>query len=328
MTVRGYVEKGYKEKLRCQTPFRASSSFAAYIGVGKGGKPFVYDSGTGITHWLVDKENDKFELAAARGAMKTVIEKAKDDCGAPFEPDAVNALAVIKKHDQAEYARIRSIFKANKNISVVNLDKAIKAAAFKEDLAQTHHAYATNVIANLTFGGWRPVGFQGDLFVVDPVTGIWVRYSFEALTQHIAENHDGKDNCSRSSDYKGIANHAIMIATDDTFFENAPVGLACPNGFYQIKDNQIQVEPLSPSHRQRLMIDVSPEKQTMPFFSDFLYQTFQSEVPREEMEQTILMQEIVGAIMLGLMARHQKAVLFYDPFGRSGKGTIDKIKWL
>ena len=29
--------------------------------------------------------------------------------------------------------------------------------------------------------------------------------------------------------------------------------------------------------------------------------------------------------MLGIMARHQKAVLFYDPFGRAGKGTLDKI---
>jgi hypothetical protein len=36
-------------------------------------------------------------------------------------------------------------------------------------------------------------------------------------------------------------------------------------------------------------------------------------------------QELAGAIMLGLMPRHQKAVLFYEPFGRAGKGTLERI---
>ena len=39
----------------------------------------------------------------------------------------------------------------------------------------------------------------------------------------------------------------------------------------------------------------------------------------------MLMQEIAGAIMLGVMHKWQKAVLFYDPFGRAGKGTIERI---
>ena len=326
LTVREYLEKGTGEKIRCQTPFRASSSFAAFIDLGKEGKPFVYDSGTGITHWLADEETDKFELAAARGAMKSVIEKAKDDCGAPFEPDAVNALTVIKKHNQADFSRFRAeLKKANKDISIVNIDKAIKEAATTCDLAQTHHAYAKAVITNLTIGSWRPVGYQGDLYVVDAPTGLWIKYSFDALTQLVADTHDGKDNCSRSSDYKGIANHAIMLATDDTFFANAPVGLACPDGFYQIKDNEIIRELLSPSHRQRVKIDVTPQQQATPMFGSLLHDTFQSNIPGEEEQQLRLLQEIVGAIMLGLMASHQKAVLFYEPFGRAGKGTINQI---
>lgn len=43
-------------KLRCQTPFRASDSEAAFLGRGKDGRPFVYDAGTSTTHWLNDED--------------------------------------------------------------------------------------------------------------------------------------------------------------------------------------------------------------------------------------------------------------------------------
>ncbi len=39
----------------------------------------------------------------------------------------------------------------------------------------------------------------------------------------------------------------------------------------------------------------------------------------------MLVQEIAGAIMFGLMAKHQKAVLFYEPYGRAGKGTLERM---
>jgi hypothetical protein len=44
------------EKLRCQTPFRASVSVAAFLSRGSSGKPFVHDVGTSTTHWLNDRE--------------------------------------------------------------------------------------------------------------------------------------------------------------------------------------------------------------------------------------------------------------------------------
>ena len=44
------------EKLRCQTPFRASNSEAAFLSRGQDGKPFIHDVGTGTTHWLNDVE--------------------------------------------------------------------------------------------------------------------------------------------------------------------------------------------------------------------------------------------------------------------------------
>lgn len=38
-----------------------------------------------------------------------------------------------------------------------------------------------------------------------------------------------------------------------------------------------------------------------------------------------LLQEMAGAIVLGVMHRFQKAVLFLDPYGRAGKGTVERL---
>lgn len=45
-----------KGKLRCQTPFRASSSMNAYLALAGDGHPFVYDNGTFIKHWLCEED--------------------------------------------------------------------------------------------------------------------------------------------------------------------------------------------------------------------------------------------------------------------------------
>jgi hypothetical protein len=41
-------------KIRCQTPFRESASFAAFLRLGKDGRPCLHDVGTGTSHWLRD----------------------------------------------------------------------------------------------------------------------------------------------------------------------------------------------------------------------------------------------------------------------------------
>jgi len=225
----------------------------------------------------VDQESVESKLIGAKEEAKRLLERAANDCGAPFEPESVETLAFLNKHDQAEFTRIRAGLKVNKDISVVNLDKAIKATATKnEDLAHTHHGYATDMMKRLTVDGYRPVAYKDGLLVLDPETNIWGVLSFEALTLRVAEAYDGRENCIRSTDYSGIASHVIMIATDDSFFTNVPVGLACSDGFHHLKESQICVEALTPSHRQRVMIDMAPEKQETPMFDAFLHDTFKS----------------------------------------------------
>ncbi|MBK6593296.1 MAG: hypothetical protein IPG23_11420 [Burkholderiales bacterium] len=105
------MERGETGKLRCQTPFRASTSYAAFYSTNPDGKPFVYDSGTSTTHWLNEAEARKVELLSATGMVRRMLVQAKTDCGAPFEPDAMEALVTIDKREPAEYRRIRADLK-------------------------------------------------------------------------------------------------------------------------------------------------------------------------------------------------------------------------
>lgn len=326
-TVRQLVIRGATGKVRCQTPFRDSSSFAAFYSVNAEGQPFVYDVGTGITHWLQASETSQFELSAALRAAQGIVTKVKDDCGAPFESEAISALATVKAASTADYQRIRAEIKAaNKGIPLVALDAAIKKTAASNITASTHHGYAISVLESLAVDEHKPVGFEGSLFCLDPASNLWVRRPLEELARLVAEAHDGNENCERCTDYNGIAQHIMTLSANDEFFATAPVGLVCPDGFYQIQGAEVKVEPLMPSDRQRVKLDVMPDELLpIPLFLNFLHETFMSDNDDEEVQQIMLVQEIAGATMLGVMYKFQKAVKWYDPFGRAGKGTLERI---
>ena len=325
LTVRQLVERGNPGKIRCQAPFRASESWAALYSINADGIPFVHDVGTSTTHWLSEFEAEDVKILHAQAVVKQLIPKVKEDAAAVLEDDAVKALAAIKQNNAADYQRKRNALKqTNKDVSLASVDRSVKAHIDATDTVETHHGYAKSILAELTAEAWQPVGHQGDLYVVNLATGLWERKPVEALIRMVAERHDAKEHCSRASDYRAIADHAISLATDDVFFVDVPNGLACPGGFYQIVGNEITLMPLTPDHRQRVMLDFTPEEMPTPEFDKFLHDTFQSVHDGEEVQQTTLLQEIVGGIMLGILFKYQIAILFYEPFGRAGKGTTEK----
>ena len=275
---------------------------------------------------LARSDDSESRLASATCVVRKLLSEVKEDCGAPFETEAIEALAIIRHRTPAEYRRIRAeLKKANRDVSITALEDAIQAHAALKNAAQTHHGYASDSIRHLTLGSWVPRAHEGSLYVVDQNLGLWVSHPPGALERMVAETHDGKQNCERRSDYNGIAQHIMTLATDDQFFRDAPVGLACPGGFYQVLNGAITVQPLRPTHRQRVMLDVTPCQQETPIFTRFLHETFESSNAGEEEQQLVRVQEIAGATMLGTMYRYQKAVLFQEPFGRAGKGTLERV---
>lgn len=266
-------------------------------------------------------------LLAARQMVVELLQKVKQgDSFAPLEEKYATALAQIHDDNPAEYQRVRAQLKAaNRQVPLSAVDMAMKASLGHSTTAQTHHGYAKALIKGLTVDRNAPVGHEGSLYVIDPATNIWTRKEQGALEQSVAESHDGNDNCKRRSDYAAIALHAISIVGSERFFPDAPVGLACEGSFYRMAGDKPVVEPLTPAHRQRVSLAFTPTQMLTPMFDDFLHQTFRSPNEGEEAQQVTLVQEIFGAVMLGIAHRYQKAALFFDPFGRAGKGTLEAM---
>lgn len=297
---------------------------------GASGQPFKVR----LVKWNPDKRYTVEEIIAAfnledvlsdAGGFEEIIARVKNDSAAVLEPENVDALAKLKQIDPVEYQRKRSELKQiNAKVSLTNIDRAVKMRLAEIDIAPTHHGYSKSLINALTVGAWTPVGYQGSLYVLNEATNLWVAKPTSELIRAIANEHDGKDNCKKASDYRAIAQHAITLVDDDKFFKDAANGVACNSGFYQVTKDGIELVPLTPEHRQWVMLDFTPEEMPTPMFDQFLQETFRSVDEDETAQQLLLVQEIVGAIMLGIAHKFQKAFLFYEPFGRAGKGTLER----
>lgn len=273
-----------------------------------------------------DKPSGPITLDEALELAKALVAEVGIDVGAPFEPAALAALRIIHQASRADYVRTRAALKqANKSMSVAALDHAVKGEPADPHLAQTHHGYAQDILAELTVDHWPPVGYEGVLWVVNASTAIWERCEQERVERLVAERHDGKDHCARRSDYSSIALHALSLATNSAFFAEAPIGVACPGGFLQVVEDLVEVVKLTPDHRQRVMLPFTPADLATPLFDKFMKETFETARAGETEQQIALLQEITGATMVGIMHRYQKAAQLYEPFGRAGKGTFMQI---
>ena len=199
-------------------------------------------------------------------------------------------------------------------------------AATRGKAPETHHGYAMALLRNMKdeAGGHEPVGADGVVYTVDE-SGLYVSRTIDAIGVAVARKFDGQKKCERYSDYKAIATHLYVVCEQPGFFDAAPIGLACPDGFYRVTpEGQVDHEPLDAKHRQRHKHPASPKAGNKPQFDIYLAQTFAAATSSETGTQIAFIQEVAGAIALGLMADHEKVVLLYGP-GRSGKGTMMKI---
>lgn len=221
----------------------------------------------------------------------------------------------------------------------VKKETDVSLKALREDLMSrndgadgqglTHADYALQLMETLVgaSGEVRPVGAEGRIYTFEE-DGVYRGRLAADYEVEVGRRFSGMKNCQRRGDYLGIAAHAYAIAAqgNDEFFSLAPVGLACPDGFYRLgNDGEITVEALSAEHRQRFVVRTNPSRDAAsPLFDRYLADTFASEDPQVQAEQIAQLQEVMGAVVFGLMARHEKVALFYGP-GRAGKGTALKI---
>lgn len=81
-------------KLRTQTPFRDSDSYAAFLSVNAEGNPFIYDSGTCTTHWLENIDNISSQVISISDFLYADLSNLKSN-PAPLRQWAINGWAPL-----------------------------------------------------------------------------------------------------------------------------------------------------------------------------------------------------------------------------------------
>ncbi|HEY0465105.1 MAG TPA: phage/plasmid primase, P4 family [Polyangiaceae bacterium] len=125
----------------------------------------------------------------------------------------------------------------------------------------------------------------------------------------------------------GAVSGSIKLAEDllakPGFFADAPPGLVFSDSFVEVHASGIAQREHSTSHRARFAYSFGFQRHAHPTrFLEFLAQIFV--LDEDAAEKTALLQEFVGAAMLGLCTRYQRAVTKVGA-GANGKGVLASI---
>ncbi len=279
--------------------------------------------------WDAKREPTEEEKQANFESLMEEAEAVKDaDKAGPAVQKLLAKVAKVALSDSAEGMILKELKKhTGFNVGDMRRDlmKARKAHVAEVSHLATHAGYADNLIELLEEqSSVKPVGVEGMIYTYSESKGVWRGKLVTDFAVQVSKMFDGRENCSRRNDYLAIANHAYSVLADgnEDFFNNAPVGLACTGRFYRVSDNgEIEREELDHSHRQRVLSQAKPSVGPMPLFEKFLTETFAGDPDNEQID---LLQEVIGSVLIGLMAKFEKVVLLKGP-GRSGKGTVMKI---
>jgi hypothetical protein len=121
-TVGGFAASDVQH-LRIQSPYRDSTSWAAYLGRHKDGSPFLYDTGTSEKHVL----DDAAKLAAAQELLARL--RAEDADGPAFCTPAARAAARLKVGDMASFTELKGHLRTRKTRVLSDWSPAVTAAA-------------------------------------------------------------------------------------------------------------------------------------------------------------------------------------------------------
>lgn len=202
---------------------------------------------------------------------------------------------------------------------------ATKAKASKA-LGDSHEAYAAELqLALRDESGHEPVFAEGKVWTAEK--GIWTPRDVRELRNRAALMFNGGKRAVTQRDFSSIVDRLQDRVHDPEFFSGAPLGVATAASFWTIEGGKVVRRDRAAEQRQRFALACEPtfdddgNPAEAPLFDEFLLETFAGADWREQME---LLQQIVGAALLGLLPRLQLAVLFMG-VSRAGKGVLVRI---
>lgn len=171
------------------------------------------------------------------------------------------------------------------------------------------------------------VGAEGDLWEYNDGEGVYEMLPGEDTIIKIGNNYKGS-NCKVGGHYKNISEQIYLREKDDKFFSESKYGVATKSGFYlaDMESKTIKILPNQKENRVRwkLPYDPAPVSDPIgPLLTGYLQHAFAGGL---EDPQVTLLQEVMGAILLGFFVNHQKAVLAYGRGGNGKSVLLDLLK--
>jgi phage/plasmid-associated DNA primase len=174
--------------------------------------------------------------------------------------------------------------------------------------------------------GGRLVGYGGAFYHLDPTTNLWKSQPLHELYERIGTEYKDHSTCRTRQQYHQVAKLLYDMCEDQYFFSQAPDGIACYDGnFYQISaTGKLVKQPIKPEHRMQFASEYKPIRTKPTAFLAMIERAFDSPDKNAVKAQTKLLQEVFGAIVVGLLPGLQRAVLFKG-IGASSKSVITKV---
>lgn len=184
----------------------------------------------------------------------------------------------------------------------------------------TQHDIAMQWITGRSSPG--PVAADGQLWEFrDGLYRVTHRHEVEA---DLGARFGEYELCRTKSHYGALYRHIEDIKRSEDFFESAPVGLMTPGGFFEPSEAGIRRREPAADLRQRFTALVTPANIPTPLFDQYLDATFHHANDDRVIEQQMLLQELIGAALVGALHPFEKAVYLYGR-QRAGKSTLLRI---
>jgi P4 family phage/plasmid primase-like protien len=173
-----------------------------------------------------------------------------------------------------------------------------------------------------------PVGDLGRLWRFENITGLWRAFDEEELYQSVscyAGQRAGKRTIRLAhGQIHGVMSAAKMLAGRAGFFGEAPPGVAFTNGVLTATPAGTAFVPHDPDNRLNVGLPYAYNTEaTCPRWRTYLADVFEND---EDGAQKIdALQEFLGACLVGIAPRFQRALLLYGMSGDNGKSVFTAV---
>ena len=290
---------------------------------------------------------------------------AANDVGALFEQPVIGAAHWLSLHDLAMYERQVANLRASRRVRLSQWEGAVKRAAPpspRRNPVQVTRSptggpvggtpqppandprfavgdqveIATELLKHVSQTACTQAMFAGQLFAYDEALGVYSPLAREALSS-VVQSWSGAavrtgEHWRRLAISAATVNGAIDLAIDRVthnaglkFFDSAPAGITCTNGFLRLDrpGHCVNLEPHKHEQKSRFALPVAFDSAaTAPIFLRTLDEVFAGDPAAQD--KISVLRQFIGVCLFGQATKYQQALVLLGE-GSNGKSLIMRI---